>query len=170
MPQLVTQGGWPSTMYNVGGRVRKGKPFQLGTNFGHGFRDAGHRGGGLFKALRAFRRTTDTQGTSTARRQFLVRQNCVKMVPEDSQNGSSSERNAFEATKWHQMAPGSGFCRCDPSLFELSGDPEGLRKSIKNRLFAKKCVLDVLFFDVLCADKHLTRFFRILYRFFAKNQ
>ena len=35
------------TMYNVGGRVRKGKPFQLGTNFGHGFRDAGHRGGGF---------------------------------------------------------------------------------------------------------------------------
>ena len=34
-------------MYNVGGRVRKGKPFQLGTNFGHGFRDAGHRGGGF---------------------------------------------------------------------------------------------------------------------------
>ena len=74
-----------------------------------------------------------------------MRQSCVKMVPEDSQNGSSSERNAFEATKWHQMAPGSGFCRCPPSLFELSGDPEGLRKSIKNRLFAKKCVPDVVF-------------------------
>ena len=74
-----------------------------------------------------------------------MRQNCVKMVPGDSQNGSSSESNALEATKWHEMAPGSGFCRCPPSLLELSGDPEGLRKSIKNRLFAKKCVPDVLF-------------------------
>ena len=123
----------------------------------------------LFKALRAFRRTTDTQGTITAGRQFFLRQNGVKMVPEGSQNRASSESDAFKATKRHQIAPGSGFCQCCSSLLELPGDPEGLRKSIKNRLFAKKCVPDVLFFDVLCADKRLTRFFRILYRFFRKK-
>ena len=43
------------------------------------------------------------------------------------------------------MAPGSGFCQTPPSLLELPGDPEGPRKSIKNWLFAKKCVPNVLF-------------------------
>ena len=94
-------------------------------------------GCGGFKALRAFRRTTDTQGIITSGWQFFAHQNGVKIVPEESQNGASSERNAFKATKWHQMAPGSGFCQTPPSLLELPGDPEGLRKSIKNRLFAK---------------------------------
>ena len=111
-----------------------------------------------FKALRAFRRTTDTQGTSTARRQSFVRPNCVKMVPEDSQNGSSSERNAFEATKWHQMAPGSGFYQTPPSLLELPGDPEGPRKSIKNRLFAKKCVPNVRFLTIFVQISALPAF------------
>ena len=124
----------------------------------------------LFKALRAFRRTTDTQGTSTAKRQYFVHQNYVKMVSEESQNGSSSERNAFEATKWHQMAPGSGFYQTPPSLLELPGDPEGPRKSIKNRLFAKKCVPGVLFLTFFVQISVLLVFFRILYRFFAENQ
>ena len=92
------------------------------------------------------------------------------MVPEDSQNGSSSERNAFEATKWHQMAPGSGFYQTPPSLLELPGDPEGPRKSIKNRLFAKKCVPGVLFLTFFVQISVLLVFFRILYRFFAENQ
>ena len=74
-----------------------------------------------FKALRAFRRTTDTQGTSTAGRQFFVRQNGVKIVPEESQNGASSESNAFEATKRHQIAPGSGFSRSPPSFWSFPG-------------------------------------------------
>ena len=47
MTKRVTGGGWVGTMADVSGRVRKGKPFQLGTNFGHGPRDAGHRGGGF---------------------------------------------------------------------------------------------------------------------------
>ena len=46
-PEKGHWGRVAGTMYNVGGRVRKGKPFQLGTNFGHGLRDAGHRGGGF---------------------------------------------------------------------------------------------------------------------------
>ena len=40
-------------LHHVRGRRegKEGKPFQLCTNFGHGPKDAGHRGGG-FKALR----------------------------------------------------------------------------------------------------------------------
>ena len=35
MPQVVAQGGWVSTMADVGGRVREGKPPKLWSNFGH---------------------------------------------------------------------------------------------------------------------------------------
>ena len=83
------------------------------------------------------------------------------MVPEESQNGSSSERNALEATKWHQMAPENGFCKTPPSLLELPGGPEGPRKSIKNRLFAKKCVPDVLFLTFFVQISDLFDFFQV---------
>ena len=127
------------------------------------------QGCGGFKALRAFRRTTDTQGTSTAGRQFFVRQNGVKMVPEESQNGASSESNAFEATKRQQIAPGSGFCQCQSSLLELPRDPEGLQKSIKNRLFAKRTRFKHVFLLIFVQTIVLLVFFIILCRFLMKN-
>ena len=34
-PQLVSDAGWVSTMADVGGRVREGKPPKLWSNFGH---------------------------------------------------------------------------------------------------------------------------------------
>ena len=38
MPQVVEYAGWVSTMADVGGRVREGKPPKLWSNFGHGFK------------------------------------------------------------------------------------------------------------------------------------
>ena len=38
MALLVAQGGWVSTMADVGGRVREGKPPKLWSNFGHGLK------------------------------------------------------------------------------------------------------------------------------------
>ena len=46
-PLLVAYARWVSTMANVGGRVREGKPPKLWSKFWTWFQDTGHRGGGF---------------------------------------------------------------------------------------------------------------------------
>ena len=92
------------------------------------------------------------------------------MVPEGSRNGASSERNACKATKLHKIARGSSFCQCSSSLLDLSGDPEGIPKSVKNWFFAQKSGSKRVF--LLIFERIIVRhdFASILHRFFTKNQ
>ena len=92
------------------------------------------------------------------------------MVPEGSRNGASSERNACKATKLHKIARGSSFCQCSSSLLDLSGDPEGFPKSVKNGFFDQKSGSKRVFLLIFVRIIVRHDFASILHRFFTKNQ